>query len=405
MKDEDVAPQAEKSEESDAIMKNLEEAAAELGLNDDLKATEESPESLKKEQGVGGESKRGPGRPKKVKEELKVSEEPEEQEAGAESDEDEVQPEEEDEAGAEEESEEQLEGTEEEIEPEEESIEPPHFWDAEKKKLFAGASPKLQRAIVEDLVQHEEYRRELLTENQGLKYIAEGLQQISEPIAAEMQAANLDPVQSYERFVGWHRLMMSGGPQGLQHALTFLQRYGYDPQMIYQAHEERLANGYDPRVEEALERAEQAERAAKEFIAQQEQQQKAFQASQIQADIQAFKTERDAKGNLVRPHADFYEPMIAQVAAQMKKSNPQMQRRELLGHAYNFVMQQVEKVNGPRIQQTEKKKTEQVIKHSNKAKLASSVSLKGTPSNGKGKASVESVQQGFEEAWNELGLN
>lgn len=408
MKEESVEPISESSEDSDAIRKNVEEAAAELGLNDRLEATEESPEELKKAQGIESEEKPKRGRPRKQKEE-QVSDEPEEIEAGAETDDesDEVQPDEEEVAGTDDESE-QLEEEDAE-ESDEDPVAPPHFWDAEKKKLFAGASPKLQRAIVEDMAQHEEYRRELLEKNQGYEQAIGGIQSAIEPIAPEMQAANLDPIQTLDRFVGWHRLMSQGGYQGLQHAITFLQRYGYTPEMLTQGYEEQIANGYDPRVQEAIDNLERTQAEARAFIEQQQNAQKSWQDQQIQSDIQAFKTETDEDGNLVHPHADFYEAQIARTAAQMRQRNPGMSRPELLRHAYKFTMQQVEKQTGrsltQKTQQVQKKKVEQVSKQAEKAKIAASVSVKGSPSNGKGKIAASSVEEAFEDSWNELGFN
>lgn len=396
-------PIAEESDDSDAIEAALEEAAAELGLGDDLKPeseeVEESPDAVEAkddEPEVIEKPKRG--RPKKEKvAEVKADDAEEETEETEISVEDGGSPD----VGE---------------DPTEDDTEAPPFWDEDTKGLFGKAPVALKKAIQEGFSTLGDHIVGLTEKTKQYEGIVGQIQKVFQPIESEMQAKGLDPIKLADRFVGWHSQISK---RGVEAGLEFLNLYGITPEKLLRHFQamERGETGYDagvedPRLTAKLSELESKTQGFEQWKTQQEEAFKTQRQAALRASVDEFKSERDASGQLKRPNVDMYEPMMAPVIQKLRAQYPQMSQRQLLDSAYQMVDKEMKKrLNVPARSPAQPIQSNGAVvkkkgpsEHAIRAKAAAGLAYKGS-SVAKAKGKADSVEEAFNDSWDELGLN
>jgi hypothetical protein len=256
-------------------------------------------------------------------------------------------------------------------------IEPPVFWSADRKQLFAKADPELRRAIVDYEAQRNEYVNRIAADASVGKQFRERLySDMESPDQVQAHKAELrvqgvkDEIEELHRYRAWDRIIKT---DPLLHCAAILKRNNYTPYDLLQdqGSQQPEAPPTDPRVEQALAAAEEARnelRAQKQAAA--------------QSYLQEFANGKDSRGNVRSTYFEMYRPQIVQAMSEIRNVAPHLSEGDALNHAYEFVVGEVSKLHG--IQSTTQahaKPTETKIAEAKKAKAAAS-SVSGAPATG-----------------------
>lgn len=260
-----------------------------------------------------------------------------------------------------------------EVEPQEESqgpsVEPPAFWSAEAKEAFAkGDVAAIQRYAVEHEQQRTEWANRVAQDVAHTKKYQERVNETFEPYRLKLQAAGIrDEVEAASRLLAWNE-MLTKDVRGF--CINQLKLAGLSPHDLLEAQQQQYPT--DPRVEQALQAAEEAKRAAEEYKTHIESQK---QQALIQQ-VESFKDGKDSSGQTRRQFAEMYAPQIHKAFEEIQAETG-LPIQESLNHAYEFVMQKVRGLHGT----TQKIQSPQPVQQVKRAQAAAK-SVVGAPSSG-----------------------
>ena len=307
---------------------------------------------------------------------------------------------------AEAESEEVIEQGTEEVLQDEPPVELPAFWSAEEKAAVAKAPREALEVIARKEAQRIEWANRIANESERGKAIEKRSKEVFEPYRLKLQAQGIqDPFEAANRLLAWNELFESNPKAALA---DLMRKNNLTPADFSEDADQNSQYPVDPRVEEAVNAANEAKRLAEEWKVKLEQEeQRAFQNR-----IESFKNGTDSAGNVRRYFAEMYAPQIDQAAQSIQRLHPDMPLEEVLTHSYEFVLGETRKLHGsaaPKIAVAEKK-PEQVIAQSKKAQSAAS-SVTGAPVSGtsvstprlKGKNFGEKLDSALDLAIEQLG--
>lgn len=252
-------------------------------------------------------------------------------------------------------------------------IDPPMFWPAEKKAIFAKAPRELQAAFLEVDAQRNDWANRVARDAEKGKAIEKRANEVFEPYKLELQANGIeDPFQAVSRLLAWNKIFEKDPVEGI---LGLMKKNGITPEHLSQGSAYgKPEQSIDPYMEEVRREAEEARKTAEALRSEIEEQ----KTQVLKAQIEAFKTGLDSSGKSRRQFAELYAPQITNVVQAIQQANPEASLFESLNQAYEYVRAEVGKLHGIPDQ---KEKREAVVMQAKKAQNAAS-SVNGAPSKG-----------------------
>lgn len=287
-----------------------------------------------------------------------------------------------------------------------EPINVPHFWSAELKAAAAEAPRALVDKFIAHDAQREQWARQQVENARKVAPKADYYADFSSPQEAEIYKAELraqginDEREELFRYRAWDRVLKNDVLGAVNKLLTqngyapYSETEGSDPQSQYQ----------DPRVDDALRRAEAAEKRIAEWEDNQ-------RKDAIRREVHAFKQGKDSSGEVRERFATFYGPQIDhaynQISAIPEYSHLTVQ--EKLHYAYEYVKSEVYGQQPQPEQAKPAKSMDQKIAEAKKAQAAASRTT-GAPRTGaenrkpslKGKDFKEKFDSAFDSAYDRV---
>lgn len=281
-----------------------------------------------------------------------------------------------------------------------EPIDIPTFWPADLKALAAEAPPEIVKKFIERDVQREQWARRSVAEAEPAKAIANRLYSGFEAVKDEARLNGInDPIDEVERYRAWDNIFKRNPGLGV---VDLGRKNNITPEayaQMYYGGEQQFEPESDPRIDEALERAQRAE----EGLARYQEQTLMQTATQ---EVEAFKNGKDSTGQTRRAFTELYAPQIAEIHDRIRAENPHLPLGEVLNQAYEYVVGQARKAFGvsgkaPAKQQSK----EQIMANAKKAKAIAS-SANGAPATGKAAArsGAKSIDEALDRAEERLGV-
>lgn len=257
-------------------------------------------------------------------------------------------------------------------------IELPTFWPAELKAAAAKAPKEFVDSFSKYDAQRAEWANRVANEaEKGKSYEKQFYADFETPEEAQMHRAKLkaqgvdNPIAELHRYRQWDRVLELDPHTVIS---DLMRKNGFTP-YDFTGEEVENPNQYqDPRVEDAIKRAEAAEKRIQEW---EETQQKTV----LQSKIDAFKDGVDSTGQVRRQFAELYAPQISNTYEAILKNYPNVTSDDALNHAYEYVKGEVSKIHGVATPTKPTKTKEQIIAESKKAQAAAS-SSEGAPNTG-----------------------
>lgn len=285
--------------------------------------------------------------------------------------------------------------------PQSEPIDAPQFWSAEDKAAFAKAPPEVRAAVQRYEAQRNEWANRVANENKRGKEIEKRASEVFEPYRLKLQANGIkDPLEAADRLLAWNELFEREPKTAIADLMTknglspydFLQEQGY----------EELPQYNDLRIEQALQEAAEAKKAADEYKAQLEEEKQRI----LLSTVEQFKNGKDSSGQARKTFAEMHAPQISMAVESIQARNPNMPLDQALNHAYDFVLAETRKALG--VQVTPKTVTQQVQIQKpqvQKAKAAAS-SVSGAPTSASlaKKPGAKSIDEALDRAEEAMGL-
>ena len=213
----------------------------------------------------------------------------------------------------------------------------PMFWSAELKALAAEAPKDLVKAFAKHDAQREEWARRMATESERGKAYEKRANEVFEPHRLKLQANGIkDPFDAAERLLAWNDIFETDPKAGIA---DLMRKNNLTPQDFIGDLGQEQPRGTDPRVDDAI---REAKEAREEFTAYRQSQEQAAHA----AELNAFREGTDSSGQKRGAFVDAYAPQIADAIREIRQQHPQLQRGEILNHAYEFVLSEVRKLHG-----------------------------------------------------------
>lgn len=286
-----------------------------------------------------------------------------------------------------------------------EPIKPPTFWSAERKKLFEKAPRELQEVISQRELELQQQISRAASKGSTQDYEKRFYEDFSDPKELAFHKAKLsaeginDPIAELHRYRKWDKVIELDPHTAISH---LMRKNNFTPHdFLNEANEvHREPNQYqDPRVDDAIKRAEAAENRIKEWEAQQETAKKAQW-------INSFKEGVDSQGQKRKDFCELYSFQINSEYEKTKAEYPHATDEEALNHAYETVKEGViafHGLNQPKAPAKPVVTQEQRIANAKKAQAAASNSV-GGPNTGtvsqkprlKGKNFSEKFDSAFE---------
>jgi hypothetical protein len=212
------------------------------------------------------------------------------------------------------------------------SIEPPQFWSAEDRALFAKVPSNVKQTILKYENQRNAWANKVASESERAKAVQKRLDEAFTPERRlEMQANGIkDPFEAVDSLLAWNEILKKDPWTGIK---TLMERNGFTPES-FMGGEEQPEYSSDPRVDEALELARAAKAEADEYKSRMEQQ----ETERLAYTINAFKDSKDSRGQTRRGFIEFHAPQIDQAIQGIQAEYPTMAFDEVLHHAYEFVV-------------------------------------------------------------------
>jgi hypothetical protein len=212
----------------------------------------------------------------------------------------------------------------------------PTFWPAELKKAVAQGS---KEEVIKSLIAYDTKRSEgwnrFVQETEGARQTAKQLHDGWEPVKDRMMLQGIkSPIEELERYRAWDKVLTTDIKSGIRklmadNNLTPESLYDDDSEQYYQEQ-----NINDPRVEEAIAKAEQAQREFSEY--RQNQERELFVRQ-----VESFKDATDSQGQLRRPFAEKFAAQITQRSEMIGQANPELPLMDVLSQAYDEVKEEV----------------------------------------------------------------
>lgn len=276
------------------------------------------------------------------------------------------------------------------------SIEPPQFWSAEDRALFAKAPAELRQTILRYENQRNAWANKVASESERAKAVQRRLDEAFTPERRlEMQANGIkDPFEAVDSLLAWNEILKRDPWTGIK---TLMERNGFTPES-FMGGEEQSEYPSDPRVEEALELARAAKAESEEYKARIEQQ----ETDRLAQTINSFKDSVDSRGQKRRQFIEFHAPQIDQAIQSLQSEYPQMSFEESLHHAYEFVREEVAKAAGISFSNSKPSSTSSRVS-AEKAKSAAK-SVVGAPASGSSSSKVKakSIDEAIDRAMAQL---
>lgn len=280
-------------------------------------------------------------------------------------------------------------------------IEPPMFWSAERKALFAKAQPELKKAILDYEAQRNEYVNRITKESERGRTLEKRLNSdfsTQEEYRAHMDKLKLgglnDEIEELHRYRAWNR-SFDRDPIGA--AIKLLQNHKLTPYDLMNENGQVVETqepSEDPRIIEAQNKANEAIKKLEEFENRQKEQ-------SLRTFAETFKNGKDSRGQVRKPFAEFHASQIDERANLLMSGNPYMSLPDAVNQAYEEVLAQVSSIYGlnASTQAPQAPKAPQQAQTANvvKAKAAAS-SVTGGPSSAV--ISAKSKLKG--KTWNEI---
>lgn len=252
----------------------------------------------------------------------------------------------------------------------EQAIEPPSFWSADRKAIFAKAPKEVQQAVAEYEAKRTEWANRIASESERGKAVEKRAQEVFAPYVEKLKEGGLqDPFEAAKQLLEWND---SFEKDPLTSIVRLMQENGISPQDLFNGYQQQPQYSQDPRVEQALAEAKAAKELAEQqrnFIAQQQQ-------KQFMGEVERFKNEKDSAGNVRKSFAEMYAPQISMRAEAIQRETG-AQLYDSLTQAYEEVLGQARKAFGVSAQHS----PEVVVAQAKKAHAAAS-SVVGAPANG-----------------------
>jgi hypothetical protein len=217
----------------------------------------------------------------------------------------------------------------------------PAFWPAELKKAVAQGS---KEEVIKNLLAYDTKRSEgwnrFVQETEGARQIAKQLHDGWEANKDRMVLQGIkSPIEELERYRAWDKVLTSDIKSGIR---KLMADNGLTPESLYdddseQYYQEQSAN--DPRVEEALARAQKVEQEWTEY--RQSQERELFVRQ-----VDSFKDATDSQGQLRRPFAEKFAAQITQRSEMIGQANPELSLIDVLTQAYDEVKSEVMSFSG-----------------------------------------------------------
>lgn len=257
------------------------------------------------------------------------------------------------------------------VQPKPESIPEPQTWSKEERAVFAQLPTEAQKAIVTREAQVLQAFRKIQSESEKLSARWREVNEAFEPQRDKLYAMGITEGNAVRRFLAWQNQMEKNPKEALS---RFIASFGIKPEdLITHAQEQTQQQGYvDPRLDEV-------QKSVQEMRQMFEQQQQHARIAPIAHDIQAFKTQRDENGNLLRPHVDRFEPQIAQAAAQLRQAYPQASNLQILDAAYRWVIEQMTGALAPPAPQVQPQQLPTAVQQKANAARRAAGSITSTP--------------------------
>ena len=172
----------------------------------------------------------------------------------------------------------------------------------------------------------------------------------------------------------------------------FLQEQGY----------EELPQYNDPRIEQALQEAAEAKKAADEYKSQLEEEKQRI----VLSTVEQFKNAKDSSGQARRAFAEMHAPQISMAVETIQSRNPNMPLDQALSHAYDFVLTETRKALGVQVTPKAMMQPVQTQKPQvQKAKAAAS-SVSGAPTSASlaKKPGAKSIDEALDRAEEAMGI-
>lgn len=216
----------------------------------------------------------------------------------------------------------------------------PAFWSAELKAAAAQAPRALVQKFMEHDARRELWARRMVAESEPAKQHMQRIKETFEPHRAKFAVHGVrDELDAVGRLMAWNEIFETDPWTGIN---DLMRKNGFTAQDFFDDGSGYTQQGGDPRFEEALTAAREAQETAQALKSQLE----AQQMEQGRAFIEQFKSEPDSSG---QPRAAFFEtyrPQIVQAFQEIQKQAPEMPEHEALGHAYEFVLGEARKLHG-----------------------------------------------------------
>lgn len=210
------------------------------------------------------------------------------------------------------------------------SVLPPSSWAADAKEQFNQLPPRLQQEVSK---RETDLRRYLSQETEKFAQRERTYSEIDQALAPrmpELQRMGVSPGAVVSRFMAWQNHLDTNPVQGLR---DLAQSYGMD---LRQLAEQEAQQPQEPAyVRELRNQVQQTQGLLQQFQKQTDAQRQAQIAHQLQGELNSFTQEKDAQGNLLRPHLEHVVEDMLPYVQHLRSTSPNMGARQLLQTAYD----------------------------------------------------------------------
>lgn len=263
----------------------------------------------------------------------------------------------------------------------------PTSWDAESKAAFAKLPPELQKVVAKRESDRDGFVSKSGEELANYRKRYDALEQVLEPRKDHFNRMGMSPAQVVNQ-------LLALADQADRDFSGFIKEQAklrnFDVKTLV------AAQGEQPYVDPAIARLQDEVNRLTGVINNGQQQQVQQVQNTIVQTITDFANEKDASGNLLRPHYSKLEADIEPFIIAIRRGNPNLQPKEVLQQAYDRVLWANPELRGELIEREKKAANDKLLEDERqKAQKASNaaVSHRGSPSAGSATATQnESVE-------------
>lgn len=200
----------------------------------------------------------------------------------------------------------------------------PSFWPKDSKVEFSKLPPAIQSVIATREKQRDQAVNKYINDVQLERQQYKGFNEVFTPEKSlELQTMGLNPVTATQRLWAWHQSIESNPAEGIT---RLMRQYNLSPEMLMNGQVEQ------PPAEDV--RFEELQRKYDELAQTQEQREADRELQTVKSQIAAFAQEKDAQGNLARPHFEDLKPVIKQILPLVYQENPGITDYDALHQAW-----------------------------------------------------------------------